>query len=260
MENQITSLFKKKKENILNIYFTAGYPRLEDTVRIALQLDQSGVDLIEIGIPYSDPMADGQTIQNSSQKALANGMNLQLLFEQIKEIRKHSNIPIILMGYLNQWLQYGKESFCKACQQVGVGGLIIPDLPMQIYEKEFKHLLESYNLTISFLVTPQTSIDRIRLAAKLSTGFLYIVSQSSITGKKGDLSNEQIVYFQKIKNLNLNTPGLIGFGIHNHKTLTEAWKYANGAIIGSAFIRALGEEDNIPEKVISFITDIKNDK
>jgi tryptophan synthase alpha chain len=257
MENRIQKLLEQKNEKVLNIYFTAGYPKLEDTVTLAISLEQNGADLIEIGMPYSDPLADGPTIQMSSQKALNNGLTLDHLFRQIREIREKSDIPIILMGYLNQWLQYGKESFCRSCQEAGVDGLIIPDLPMNIYQKEFKQILADHQLTISFLITPQTSNERIRQAANLSTGFLYIVSQSSITGKQGDMSDQQKVYFQRIGKLNLKTPRLIGFGIYNAKTLNTAWENANGAIIGSAFIRALKGPGSISEKVSSFMKKIK---
>lgn len=242
MKNRLTDLFERKPKDVLNIYFTAGYPKLESTEEIILTLVEQGVDLIEIGIPYSDPMADGTTIQESSAQALKNGITLDILFEQIKTVRPKVDIPFVAMGYLNQMMQYGVEQFLKACNDSGIDGLIIPDLPLGIYETEFKDLFLQYNISINFLITPQTSVPRIRQADDLSNGFIYMVSQSSITGKTADISAAQVDYFKRIDDMKLKNPKLIGFGIHNEETKNQAFTYAQGAIIGSAFIRALGKE------------------
>lgn len=257
MDNRITNLFKKKSSEVLNVYFTAGHPSLNDTSTIVLNLERSGVDLVEIGMPYSDPMADGETIQNSSQKALKNGMTLSLLFDQIREIRKSSEIPVIIMGYFNQMIQYGEEKFLVEAKEAGVDGLIIPDLPMDVYAEDYEVLFHKYNLSISFLITPETSNLRIQKADRLSNGFIYVVSKSSITGSAKDLSAAQLAYFERIDSLNLETPRLIGFGIHDRATFQMACKYSSGAIIGSAFIRALGKSDgNVKEAVEAFISKI----
>jgi tryptophan synthase alpha chain len=240
MKNRITLLFKNKSQEVLNVYFTAGHPRLEDTGCIITALNANGVDLIEVGLPYSDPLADGTTIQGSSQKALANGITLGKIFQQIKEIRKTVETPIILMGYYNQVLQYGPEKFLKECNLSGVDGLIIPDLPMDEYEEEYRLLFEQNNLGISFLIT-----------------FIYVVSKSSITGSAKDLDTVQKEYFQRINALKLNTPTLIGFGIHDKETYTEACSHSNGAIIGSAFIRALEAEGTITDKVSKFFSKLE---
>jgi len=237
----MTALFEMKKENILNIYFTAGYPNIDDTVTIIKKLDACGVDLIEVGIPYSDPLADGPTIQESGTAALKNGFTLKILFEQIREARKSSNVPLILMGYVNQLMQYGVEKFVKECADCGVDGLIIPDLPAKVFDTEYKELFEKHNLSFTFLVTPQTSDARIKMLDNLSTGFVYIVSSASITGAKSGISDDQITYFNRIKDL-IAKPKLIGFGISDNETFTTACNYAEGAIIGSAFIKMLSKE------------------
>jgi len=255
--NRIKELFKEKKKDILNVYFTAGYPKLDDTVRIATNLTHCGVDLIELGMPYSDPLADGFTIQQSSMKALKNGMSLDLLFDQVQEFRKSHETPIILMGYLNQLIQYGQKKFLDKCVQIGIDGLILPDLPMDIFQKEFQKDLEERDIAFSFLITPQTSDERILLADQLSTGFVYVVSQSSITGKTGDISITQQAYFDYINKMNLSTPTLIGFGIHDKSTYEVACSNSNGAIIGSAFIRALDGENTIKDKVKNFVSLIR---
>lgn len=255
--NRIKKIFKTKKENILNVYFTAGYPNLNDTGAIAEALTQQGVDIIELGMPYSDPLADGLTIQQSSMKALRNGMKLDLLFQQVAEFRSKYETPIILMGYLNQVIQYGQEKFLDKCVQFGIDGLILPDLPMDIFEEEFKSDLEKRDIAFSFLVTPQTSEERVRRADELSTGFVYVVSQSSITGKTGDISNSQQDYFDRINAMNLQSPTLIGFGIHDKATYQVACSNSNGAIIGSAFIRALDSEDELDNKISAFMKGIR---
>jgi len=240
--NRLVELFKRKSEGVLNVYFTAGHPTLDSTVMIIKALDRQGADIIEIGMPYSDPMADGETIQKSSAIALKNGMGLNILFDQVAEARKEVDIPLIVMGYYNQLIQYGIEDFVKRASEVGIDGMIIPDLPMVIYRDDHKALFEKYNLCHSFLITPQTSEERIRMADELSSGFIYMVSQSSITGKTADISQDQIAYFDRVNKMNLTNPRLIGFGIHDKATKERAFSYANGAIIGSAFIRAVGNE------------------
>ena len=255
--NRINQVFQNKEDQILNVYFTAGHPNLDDTVKVGKALTQNGVDLIELGMPYSDPLADGLTIQNSSMTALKNGMNLSLLFDQVEEFRSAHETPIILMGYLNQVIQYGKEEFIKKCSEVGIDGLILPDLPMDIYEEEYLELLKNHNISISFLITPQTSEERIRKADELSTGFIYVVSQSSITGKTGDISTKQQEYFDRINKMGLSSPTLIGFGIHDKATYNVACANSNGAIIGSAFIRALEGEGHVDNKVADFINKIR---
>ena len=245
-------------KNILNIYLTAGYPKLEDTLKIATELAKNSVDIIEIGMPFSDPLADGPTIQNSSKIAIKNGITIAKIFEQIEEIRKTTNIPILLMGYYNQVLQYGANAFFKKAKEVGVNGFIIPDLPLDIYQKEYQQLLKSLELNMIFLITPQTSDARIKKIDKLSTGFIYVVSSYSVTGSKNDISAQQIEYFKRIKALNLNNPTLVGFGIHNKETFQTACKYTNGAIIGSAFIKTLENSDNLKQSIGEFINGIRS--
>ena len=255
--NRLTTLFQEKQNNILNIYFTAGYPNLQDTAPIIDALTNEGVDLIEIGMPYSDPLADGVTIQQSSQVALANGMNLNLLFEQIGEARaKNPTVPLVLMGYFNQVMQYGERRFLENCQRAGVDGLILPDLPLDAYENLFEALLKEYGLKISFLITPQTPEERIRKIDTLTTGFVYVVSSYAITGSQSGISEEQIGYFQRIEAMNLKNPRLIGFGISDKTTFQIACQHAQGAIIGSAYIRALGKKPNVKETTKEFVEDI----
>lgn len=251
-------LFSEKKRDILNIYFTAGYPALEDTERIILALDKAGVDVIEIGMPYSDPMADGPTIQESGAKALANGMKLAVLFEQLKRIREKTNIPLILMGYFNQVMQYGEERFFKACHEVGIDGLILPDLPLEVFAREYKHLFNKYKLESVFLISPQSEDERIRRVDDLSTGFIYMVADASITGKAGDISTKQIEYFERIKGMNLKTPRLIGFGISDHAALSKVCEYGHGGIVGSAFIRSL-EQDASDAGIQQFVNFLRGE-
>lgn len=253
--NRIQNTFQKK--NILNIYITAGFPKLNNTIQIVKELAKNGVDMVEIGMPFSDPLADGPTIQNSSDIAIKNGITLDLIFSQIEEIRKTVDIPIILMGYFNQLLQYGVESFIKKAANVGVDGFIIPDLPLDVYQTEYKSLMEQHGLKMSFLITPQTTEERVKLIAKESTAFLYMVSSFSITGSKSEIQQNQIDYFKKIDSLNLNTPKLIGFGISNKQTFDTACQFANGAIIGSAFIKALQNDNDLELTIKEFVKNIK---
>lgn len=247
-----------KGNNILNVYFTAGHPTLESTELILKALSESGADLIELGMPYSDPLADGPTIQQSSEIALRNGQTIKNIFKQVNNVRSHIAVPIILMGYLNQVLQYGAEKFLQDAQAAGINGLIIPDLPMEIFERDFQSLFKKYGLEISFLITPMTSDERIKQADKISSAFIYIVSQSSITGKKGGISEKQIEYFTKIKSMNLKSPSLIGFGIHNRETIDIANHYSNGAIVGSAFIRAIEKKGDLVTIISDFMDSLRN--
>ena len=257
--NRLNQLFENKKKDILSIYFTAGYPELPDTVRIIKTLDEAGVDLIEVGMPYSDPLADGPTIQASGQKALQNGMHMSLLFDQLQAVRPETNMPIILMGYFNQVMQYGEAAFLQKCQAIGIDGLILPDLPLEVYEAEYKHLFEQYEQRIIFLITPQTDEARIRKIDALSNAFIYMVSNSSITGAKSELSNAQIDYFKRINAMELKNPKLIGFGISNHTTFSTACKFAEGAIIGSAFIKAITGVNDVTNAVQQFVKQIRQD-
>lgn len=247
--NRIKQLFDQKKKDILSIYFTAGYPQLNDTCEIISQLEDNGIDLIEIGIPFSDPMADGPTIQASGTIALRNGMTLRILFDQLADIRKKVSIPLIMMGYLNPIMQYGFENFCKKCNEVGIDGAIIPDLPFDDYLKEYKPIAEKYDIKIVMLITPETSDERIRLIDDHTDGFIYMVSSASTTGAQSSFDDGKQAYFKKINSLGLKNPRLIGFGISNKATLDTAQANANGAIIGSKFITLLKDSKNIKEAV-----------
>ena len=254
--NRLTKLFQQKEQDLLNVYFTAGYPKLDDTVTIILSLATAGADLIEVGVPYSDPMADGETIQQSSMQALKNGMTLDTLFAQLAEARQHTQIPLVLMGYFNQVMQYGPERFVKAAAAAGVDGLILPDLPVFEFEHEFRAIAEAYDMQVTFLITPQTSEARIRKIGALSTGFIYVVSSSSITGKSGEITAGQKEYFARIAAMNLAQPKLIGFGISDAKSFRTACEFANGAIIGSAFIRALKGREDVGKATTEFVEGI----
>ena len=248
---------KKLKEEgkLLSIYFTAGFPNLNDTADIIIKLQESGVDMIEIGLPFSDPLADGPTIQDSSMSAINNGMNTDILFNQLKDIRDRVSIPLIIMGYFNPILQYGVEKFCKKCNEIGIDGLIIPDLPIDYYLENYNSIFEQNKLYNMFLIAPQTSDERIRKIDSISKGFIYMVSSSSITGSKNSFSSEQINYFERIEKMNLNTPRIIGFGVGNKETFNSTVNYSKGAIIGSAFIKNLHE--NGIDSIDSFIKSIR---
>jgi tryptophan synthase alpha chain len=238
MMSRIRELFQLKKNNILNVYCTAGFPELNSTLPVMKALQQSGADMIELGMPYSDPLADGPVIQASSTTALANGMTLSKLFEQLKDFRNSIQLPVLLMGYMNPVLQYGFENFCRDAAATGVDGLILPDLPIHEFEKEYGSRIRKYNLDFVFLVTPETQADRIQKLDELSTGFLYAVSSSSTTGKSKDLSDQE-EYFARLKSMHLRNPVLIGFGIRDRESFSKACSYANGAIIGTAYIKAV---------------------
>lgn len=252
--NRINQKLKESKK-VLSIYFTAGYPSLNDTVHIIKELEKAGVDMIEIGLPFSDPLADGLTIQQSSTTALKNGMNTKLLFEQLKDIRKYVSIPLLLMGYFNPILQYGEEAFCKKCEEIGIDGLILPDLPLEVFKTEYQKVFRKYGLHTIFLITPQTSEARIRLIDDISDGFIYMVSSASTTGGSGGLGKEQSAYFERVASLGLKNPGIVGFGIHDAATFKQATHYADGAIIGSAFINHLTK--NGIDTIAEFVKNIR---
>lgn len=247
--NRIKQLFEEKNKDILSIYFTAGYPKIDDTREVLEELQANGIDLVEIGIPFSDPMADGPTIQASGTVALKNGMSLNKLFEQLADIRKTVSIPLILMGYLNPIMQYGWENFCKKCKEVGVDGAIIPDLPFNDYIEEYKPIADKYDIKIVMLITPETSDERIRLIDDHTDGFIYMVSSASTTGAQESFNDTKQAYFRKINGMNLKNPRLIGFGISNKATLEAAQANASGAIIGSKFITLLKESSSIKEAI-----------
>ena len=238
MENRIKSKLQEDKK-LLSIYFTAGYPALKDTVQIIQDLEKNGVDMIEIGLPFSDPLADGPTIQESSTAALKNGMTTEKLFEQLKDIRNSVSIPLIVMGYFNPMLQYGVEAFCKKCNEIGIDGIIMPDLPLDVYQDDYQETFQRNGLINVFLITPQTSEERIHQIDAASDGFIYMVSSASVTGSKSGFGNEQEDYFERISKMNLKNPQIVGFGIKDSETFQQATKKAKGAIIGSAFIKDL---------------------
>lgn len=251
--NRINQKLREDKK-LLSLYFTAGYPNLHDTAGIIAELEKCGVDLIEIGLPFSDPLADGPTIQASSTQALRNGMTTVLLFEQLKNIRAAVNIPLIIMGYFNPILQFGVEKFCQKCRETGIDGLIIPDLPVEIYEADYQALFKSHGLTLIFLITPQTPDERIRKIDRLSDSFIYLVSSSGVTGSQTGFGQEQEDYFKRIASMQLKNPQLTGFGISDNTTFQQAVKHQKGAIIGSGFIHFLKEHglQDIPDYIKQF--------
>ena len=246
----------KENDNILSIYFTAGYPHLKSTTEIIKNLVSAGTDMIEIGLPFSDPLADGETIQMSSKIALDNGMSTKILFDQLKGIRNHVNIPLIIMGYFNPIFQFGVEEFCKKCNEIGIDGLIIPDLPIDIYLTKYKPIFEKNQLQNIFLITPQTSDERIKYIDKNSAGFIYVVSSSSITGSTNKFNENSLNYFRRLENMRLSTPKIIGFGISNNENFSIANKYSKGCIVGSAFIKYL--QNNGINSIKMFVDEIKN--
>lgn len=253
--NRIDELFSKKKLRVLNVYCTAGYPHLDSTTAVLKSLQEYGADLIEIGMPYSDPLADGPVIQQSNMVALANGMSIHVLFEQLKNVRENIHLPIILMGYMNPILQYGLENFCAAAAAVGVDGVILPDLPMYEFETEYRELFERHNLRFIFLVTPETGEERIRKIDGLCSGFLYAVSSSSTTGNNKAIE-DQSMYFKHLHDMKLQNPILVGFGIKDSATFDAACEYTNGAIIGSAYIKALSNTTDIDRSTKEFLNEV----
>jgi len=252
--NRINKKLQEDKK-LLSIYFTAGFPKLNDTVSIIESLEKSGVDMIEIGLPFSDPLADGPTIQASSSTALNNGMTTKVLFDQLKDIRKTVSIPLIIMGYFNPMMQYGIEDFCKKCAEIGIDGLIIPDLPVKEYNENYKAIFEKFGLINVFLITPQTGDERIRFIDEISDGFIYMVSSAAVTGSKSTFGNAQSDYFKRIEAMNLKSPQIVGFGISNAETFEQATKNTKGAIIGSAFISHLNNKGK--DSISAFIATIR---
>ncbi len=252
--NRINQLFKTKGSNILSIYFCAGDPTLEGTASVIKALESKGIDMIEIGIPFSDPMADGPTIQSAATKALRNGMSLKLLFSQLKDIRKEVSIPLIMMGYLNPIIRYGFENFCKSCVECGLDGIIIPDLPFKDYIEDFKPVADKYDLRIIMLITPETSEERIHFIDDHTDGFIYMVSSASTTGAQKSFDETKQAYFNKVNSMNLRNPRMIGFGISNKQTLSSAQANAAGAIIGSKFVSLL-EDSSSPEEAADRLFD-----
>jgi len=235
------------------VYFTAGYPELNDTATIIEEIEKSGGDLVEVGIPFSDPLADGPLLQETNKIALQNGMTLKKLFDQLAGMRDNVNMPVIMMGYLNPVLQYGIEEFCEDCKRVGVDGVILPDLPLDVYIESYQEVFEKFGIHVIFLITPQTSEKRIRVIASISKGFIYLVTASSTTGVKGGISEEQISYFNRIRDMNLGLPCLAGFGISSHETFETVCQHSQGAIIGSAFVKNLGKEGDLKQNINSFM-------
>lgn len=260
--NRIIELFtgNTSESGKLNVYYTAGYPNLNDTLPILTHLQESGADLVEIGMPYSDPVADGETIQESNQVALENGMTVKKLFEQLAGMRGNITVPVLLMGYINPVLQFGLENFCKKCAEVGVDGLILPDMPMDVYLEEYKPIFDQYGLLNIFLVTPQTAEARIYQIDNASEGFIYTVSSASVTGSQSGVSGDMESYFNRINSMGLKNPRLIGFGIQDNKTFKKACNYAQGAIIGSAFIRVLKSSSDLKKDIHNFISSVKSDE
>ncbi len=258
--NRINKLFQRKNRDILSIYFTAGFPKLDATKKILAALQEHGADLIEIGIPYSDPLADGPVIQQSSMVALGNGISIKEIFKELKELNaepsfRNEDVPFILMGYLNPVIQYGIENFCRDASATGVDGIILPDLPVNEFENEYKKIFEKYELRFIFLITPETSEIRIRKIDELSNGFIYAVSSSSITGTDKDMSTQEN-YFQRLQQMNLKNNILVGFGIKDHETFSAACKHSAGAIIGTAYIKAIEKSINIDEDTAGFLNSI----
>lgn len=256
MKNRIEQLMETKSKDILSIYFTAGYPQLEDTLSLVQHLDKAGVDMIEIGFPFSDPLADGPVIQASSQQAIANGMSLKIVFDQLRTLREKTNIPVLLMGYLNPILQYGEKEFLTTCHEVGIDGLIIPDMPIDYYHDHFEENCRSLGLSNILLITPETTEERIHYIDRQTTGFIYMVSSNSITGVNTKF-NATTAYFERIRQMNLRHRTMIGFGINNHESFRKACNYSSGAIIGTAFIQHITTHGTSFESVEAFVKKIK---
>lgn len=255
--NRINQLFSEQKKGILSIYFCAGHPTLEGTADTIKALEKNGIQMIEIGIPFSDPMADGIVIQEAATQALRNGMKLKLLFSQLKDIRKEVNIPLILMGYLNPIMRYGFEEFCQSCKECGIDGMIIPDLPFKDYIETYKEIADRYDLRVIMLITPETSEERIRFIDEHTDGFIYMVSSAAITGAQKDFNEQKQAYFKRIEAMNLHNPRMIGFGISNKQTYDAACAHASGAIIGSKFVSLLGEEKDADKAICKLLKALK---
>ncbi len=257
--NRIKTLFSEKKQNILSIYFTAGFPRLEDTRTVLTALQDAGADLVEIGMPYSDPVADGETIQASNQRALDNGMTVARLFAQLENFRNEGmHLPVILMGYFNPVYQYGVEAFCRKCKEIGIDGLILPDLPLEEYRRDYQAMFEQYGLLNIFLITPQTSDERIREIDEVSEGFIYMVSSASVTGATSGVNTDMEAYFERVNALGLKNPRLVGFGIKDRESFRKSAKHAAGAIIGSQFVRVLeASGENLSASIRDFISQVR---
>jgi tryptophan synthase alpha chain len=256
--NRISQLFADKQSDILNIYFTAGYPNLADTRIVLKAIQEAGADMVEIGMPYSDPVADGETIQESNQTALNNGMSVAVLFEQLSNMRSEGiKLPILLMGYFNPVYQYGIENFCKKCQEIGIDGLILPDLPVDEYHLNYKSIFDEYGIFNIFLITPQTKDARIRLIDEISEGFIYMVSSASVTGKTSGISPDMEAYFTRVNAMGLKNPRLVGFGIKDKQSFSTAAQYASGAIIGSQFVRVLTEARDLEADIKDYVRSIR---
>jgi tryptophan synthase alpha chain len=253
--SRIKSLFARKNKNVLNIYCTAGFPKADSTVRVIRALEKHGADIVELGMPYSDPLADGPVIQQSSSVSLSHGMTIKKLFEQLKDLRAESNIPLVLMGYMNPVLQYGFDKFCAEAASVGVDGLILPDLPEYEFETEYGAIIKRHGLDFIFLVTPETSDDRVRRLDSLSTGFLYAVSSSSTTGSDKNMADSG-AYLERLEKMQLRNPVLVGFGIRDRASFEQAGRHANGAIIGTAFVKALQNSDDEERSVREFLAGV----
>lgn len=254
--NPLQKHLKTKSEKLLSLFFTAGYPHLDSTESIIASAEKAGVDFLEVGMPYSDPLADGPVIQQSSSEAIANGMSIRLLFNQLEQIKGKYSIPLLLMGYLNPVLQYGTEKFLQQAKDCGVSGLILPDLPMEEYRDEYQSLFEKYDLSFVFLITPHTHENRVRLIDSLSNAFIYVVSTAATTGKQQEFGQAQQAYFSRLVSMNLQNPLITGFGIHDSQTLQQAWQYLNGAICGSAFLKKLRENNSPPAAMESLMADL----
>lgn len=255
--NRINHLFSSKEKDLLSIYFCAGHPTLEGTAEVIKTLQDNGVKMVEIGIPFSDPMADGVVIQNAATQALRNGMSLKVLFEQLKDIRKTVTIPLVLMGYLNPIMQFGFEHFCKQCTECGVDGMIIPDLPFKDYQEHYRIIAERYNLRIIMLITPETSEERVREIDEHTDGFIYMVSSASTTGAQQDFDVQKRNYFKRIEEMKLRNPRMVGFGISNKATFKAACEHASGAIIGSRFVTLLEEKKDPQQAITSLLNGLK---
>jgi len=258
--NRLTKLFQNKKSNILSVYFTAGYPKLEDTLPILTALEKNGINMVEVGIPFSDPMADGPVIQHSAGVALNNGMSLRLLFEQLKAARPAIQIPLLLMGYLNPIMQYGFERFCQSCSETGIDGMIIPDLPFADYLANYKAIADRYDLKMIMLITPETEETRIRMIDEATNGFIYLVSSASTTGAQQAFDDNKQAYFTRVANMKLRNPLLVGFGISNKVTLEAASAHTHGAIVGSKFIQLLSKHATADTAVKELLNELRRDK